>query len=176
MTQPMIHLPETDAPILPDWAELAAVSLPTPEATEDLAHRLAGALKPGDTLLLSGALGAGKTHLARAVIRAFMGNPSEPVPSPTFTLVQSYEADHATLWHADLYRLSDIADVQELGLEDAMNEAICLIEWPDRFAPFWPEASVLLNLTRLPDETRRATLHAPAGSHLAVRLAAALRP
>lgn len=176
MTQPMIPLPETDAPILPDWAELSTVSLPTPEATEDLAHRLAGALKPGDTLLLSGALGAGKTHLARALIRACMGNPSEPVPSPTFTLVQTYEADHATLWHADLYRLSDIVEVQELGLEDAMTEAICLIEWPDRFAPFWPDASALLNLTRLQDDTRHASLHAPAGSRLSARLAAVLRP
>lgn len=176
MTQPLIPLPETDAPILPDWPEHASTSLPTPEATETLARRLSSVLAPGDTFLLSGALGAGKTHLARAVIRAFMDNPSEPVPSPTFTLVQIYEADHAALWHADLYRLTDIEEVQELGLDDAMNEAICLIEWPDRFAPFWPEASALLHLTRLADETRRASLHSPEGTPLASRLAAVMNP
>lgn len=176
MTQSMIPLPETDAPILPDWAERAGVILRTPDATDALAQRLARVLEPGDTLLLSGALGAGKTHLARAMIRAFMGNPSEPVPSPTFTLVQTYEANHAALWHADLYRLGGIDEIHELGLDEAMIDAICLIEWPDRLAPEWPEAAALLHLTRTPDKIRRAGLHAPVGSALAARLAEALHP
>lgn len=174
MTQPMIPLPTTDAPSLPEWAALMTVPLPSPDATDALAARIAAVVHPGDILLLSGALGAGKTHLARALIRAYLGNPAEPVPSPTFTLVQSYEADKSTLWHADLYRLSDIAEVYELGLEDAFEDAICLIEWPDRLAPDWPNGAVLLHLSRHADDARTLALHARADTPLAARIAAVL--
>lgn len=174
MTQPMIQLPATDAPRLPDWEALATVPLPSPEATDALAARLATVLQPGDTLLLSGSLGAGKTHLARALIRAYLGNPAEPVPSPTFTLVQSYEGDQSALWHADLYRLSDIAEIYELGLDEAFEEAICLIEWPDRLAPDWPEDAMLLHLSRHDDDTRTVALHARSEAPLASRVMAVL--
>lgn len=174
MTQPMISLPETDAPALPDWAVIASVDLPSPDATDALAARLSACLQAGDTLLLSGGLGAGKTHLARALIRAYLGNPLEPVPSPTFTLVQTYEGIGAALWHSDLYRLADPSEIDELGLLDAMDDAICLIEWPDRLAPDWPENAALLHLERRGDDTREAALRGPVGSDLAQRLAAVL--
>lgn len=174
MTQPMIPLPATDAPLLPDWVAPATVLLSSPETTDALAARLATVVQPGDTLLLSGSLGAGKTHFARALIRAYLGNPAEPVPSPTFTLVQTYEGGQSTLWHADLYRLSDIAEVYELGLDEAFEEAICLIEWPDRFAPDWPEGAVLLHLSRHADDTRTLALHARPETPLANRITAVL--
>lgn len=175
MTQPLIPLPETDAPALPDWPIRATAVLPTPEATDALAARLANVVHPGDTLLLSGALGAGKTHLARAVIRAYLGNPSEPVPSPTFTLVQTYDGPETSLWHADLYRLADPGEVEELGLDEAFETAICLIEWPDRLAPYWPDGA-LLHLSRHPDETRTVALHAARETSLTARISAALAP
>lgn len=170
MTQPMIPLPQTDAPILPPWPEVASLALRDGAATDALAASLANRLCPGDTLLLSGALGAGKTHLARALIRGRLGNPSEPVPSPTFTLVQTYEAGETELWHADLYRLGDPSEIQELGLDEALGQAICLIEWPDRLAPDWPEHAALLHLERLPDDTRVARLFAPRDTTLAQAL------
>lgn len=176
MTQPMIPLPETDAPRLPDWPVRATAALPSPAATDALAARMAQVLRPGDTLLLSGALGAGKTHLARALIRAHLGNAFEPVPSPTFTLVQTYEGPAGALWHADLYRLGDAGEIHELGLEEARDDAICLIEWPDRLAPGWPAGAVLLHLARQTDDTRTLALHAAPKAPLAARIAAVLPP
>ena len=104
------------------------------ELTTALARALAPDLRAGDTILLEGPVGAGKSHFARALIRARLESPAEEVPSPTFTLVQTYDGD-PPIWHADLYRLSDVAEVEELGLLDAMADAITLIEWPDRMAP-----------------------------------------
>ena len=101
------------------------------ELTAAFARALAPELRAGDTLLLDGPVGAGKSHFARALIRARLQNPAEDVPSPTFTLVQTYDGD-PPVWHADLYRLTDAAEVDELGLTDALPEAIALIEWPDR--------------------------------------------
>jgi tRNA threonylcarbamoyladenosine biosynthesis protein TsaE len=106
-------------------------SLPDPAATERVAALLAPRLAPGDTLLLSGPIGAGKTHFARALIRARLGR-AEEVPSPTYTLVQTYGEGADEIWHADLYRLSGPEEVVELGLEEAFGSAICLVEWPDR--------------------------------------------
>ncbi len=110
---------------------LATFVLSDALATERLAQRLGQILAPGDVLLLDGDIGAGKTTFARALIRARLGNPAEDVPSPTFTLVQTYAAD-VDIWHCDLYRLTDRQEVVELGLDDAFATAICLIEWPDR--------------------------------------------
>jgi tRNA threonylcarbamoyladenosine biosynthesis protein TsaE len=106
-------------------------TLPEPTVTERLAAALAPRLAPGDTLLLSGPIGAGKTHFARALIRARLGR-AEEVPSPTYTLVQTYGDGSDEIWHADLYRLSGPEEVVELGLEEAFGTAICLVEWPDR--------------------------------------------
>lgn len=172
---PLIPLPPSDAPLQPDWPDVARCSVLSEHSMDALAQRLSGLLRLGDTLLLSGSVGAGKTHLARALIRAWLGSPEEPVPSPTFTLVQTYGTDTEEIWHVDLYRLGDPGEIAELGIEDAFGRALCLIEWPDRMAPDWPEGSVMLHLERLSDDARAVTLLAREGSDTAARLAPALR-
>jgi len=110
------------------------LAITNPEATSRLAVAIAPLLDAGDTILLEGPIGAGKTHFARALIQARLAvaGKFEDVPSPTYTLVQTYTDDHLEIWHADLYRLTSALEVTELGLADAMETAICLIEWPDR--------------------------------------------
>ncbi|MCR9174448.1 MAG: tRNA (adenosine(37)-N6)-threonylcarbamoyltransferase complex ATPase subunit type 1 TsaE [Alphaproteobacteria bacterium] len=106
--------------------------------TEELAARLAMIARVPDIILLFGDLGAGKTAFARAFIRAWSADPNTEVPSPTFTLVQPYEAPRGPVWHFDLYRLGDPDELWELGLEQAFAEAVCLIEWPDRLGSWTP--------------------------------------
>lgn len=100
-------------------------------ATAALGARLATELTPGALVLLSGGLGAGKTALARAIIRTLAGDPAMDVPSPSFALVQPYEANGAPLLHADLYRIRDPREIDEFGLFDRAD-AIVLVEWPER--------------------------------------------
>jgi tRNA threonylcarbamoyl adenosine modification protein YjeE len=100
-------------------------------ATAALGARLAAELRPGALVLLSGGLGAGKTALARSIIRTLVGDPAMDVPSPSFALVQPYEAKGAPLLHADLYRLRNEREIDELGLFDR-TDAIVLVEWPER--------------------------------------------
>ncbi len=119
------------------------LTLPNEDATAHLAAAISDRLRPGDTLLLSGDIGAGKSAFARALIRHRMG-PAEDVPSPTFTLVQTYNAPGVEIWHCDLYRLTDPSEVLELGLDDAFTSAICLVEWPDRLAELAPDNALLL--------------------------------
>ena len=108
------------------------------EATAALGKRLAETLTPGDTVLLIGDLGAGKTSLARAVIRTLVGDASIDIPSPTFALVQPYESPSGTqILHADLYRIVDPREVDELGLIDR-DDAIVLIEWPEKARDLLP--------------------------------------
>ena len=95
-------------------------------------------LKPGDVLALSGGLGAGKTALARALIQAATNEADEEVPSPTFTLVQTYECPNFEIWHFDLYRLEKSNDALELGIDEAFAEAVSLIEWPERLGGYLP--------------------------------------
>jgi tRNA threonylcarbamoyladenosine biosynthesis protein TsaE len=121
------------------------LTLPTEAATSALGARLAALARPGDCILLEGPVGAGKSHLARAFIRERLG-PAEEVPSPTFTLVQVYEADGVEIWHADLYRLTHPDEVWELGLDDAFDRAICLVEWPDRLGTHVPPGALRLQL------------------------------
>jgi len=135
------------------------LTLRSADATARLAERLGALLHPGDCLLLDGPIGAGKTHFARALIQSLMDVP-EDVPSPTFTLVQTYDTGAGELWHADLYRLSSPDEIEELGLTEAMEQAICLIEWPDRLGPLTPPDALSLSFatTQEDDETRRLTL------------------
>lgn len=126
-------------------------SLPDEEATSALAARIAPYLKVGDTLLLQGDIGAGKSAFARALIRARLGR-MEDVPSPTFTLVQTYEDEIAELWHCDLYRLTHPDEALELGLDDAFETAICLIEWPDRLGDVAPKSALTLSFEAQEDQ------------------------
>lgn len=141
----------------------APLWLPDADATDRVGAALGLALAPGNAVLLEGALGAGKSALARAAIRARTG-PETEVPSPTFTLVQIYEAPGATLWHADLYRLGGPEEVVELGLDAAFAEAICLVEWPERLGPWRPQRALTLRLEMDPgSEGRRLAIAAEGG-------------
>jgi tRNA threonylcarbamoyladenosine biosynthesis protein TsaE len=133
--------------------------LPVPAATDRAGHRLAPLLRPGLPVLLQGPVGAGKSHLARAIIRRLAGAATE-VPSPTFTLVQTYDTPAGEVWHADLYRLGDPAEADELGLTDAMDTAITLIEWPDRLGRRRPPAALTLTLSQA-GEGRRLVVGGP---------------
>lgn len=115
----------------------------SPDDTTEFATRLAPHLGAGDVILLGGGLGAGKTHFARAIIQARLPAP-EDVPSPTFTLVQIYDAGDIEIWHADLYRLTDPDEAIELGFLEAFEEAICLVEWPDRLGEDAPDGALSL--------------------------------
>src|SRR5690606_35821703 len=107
------------------------IRLPDPAATEALGARIAHRLRAGDVIALYGGLGAGKTTLARGLIRALLRADVE-TPSPTYTLVQSYETPGLEVVHADLYRLESPEESVELGLEDAFVAAATVIEWPER--------------------------------------------
>lgn len=120
-----------------------SISSRNADDTSTLARALAPQLAAGDVVLLEGHIGGGKTHFARAVIQALLGA-DEDVPSPTFTLVQTYEAPEFEIWHADLYRLSHPDEVFELGLIDAFESALCFVEWPDRLADLAPPSALTL--------------------------------
>ncbi len=127
-------------------------------ATRRLGANLARLARPGDVILLFGNLGTGKSTLARAFVRA-LTSADEEVPSPTFTLVQAYEAEPADIWHFDLYRLEKPDDSYELGIEDAFVEGISLIEWPERLGHLTPRGRLDIRLASGENETaRRATL------------------
>jgi tRNA threonylcarbamoyladenosine biosynthesis protein TsaE len=123
------------------------VFLADDEATAALGARLAATLTPGDTVLLIGDLGAGKTSLARAVIRTLVGDGDMDIPSPTFALVQPYlSASNTPILHADLYRIVDPREIDELGLFDAAD-AIVLIEWPEKVHELLPGPVVSVTLS-----------------------------
>ena len=126
------------------------MALPDEQATRRLAIDIANALEPGDLVTLSGDLGAGKTTFARALIRYLAGDETIEVPSPTFTLMQSYELPQFPLVHADLYRLSGPAELAELGFDDLPEGAVVLMEWPDRAAGFLPPDRLDIAFTLAP--------------------------
>jgi tRNA threonylcarbamoyladenosine biosynthesis protein TsaE len=139
---------------------MIVIELPDEAATAALAARLARLVRRGDVVALKGELGAGKTSFARAFIRARAGR-DEDVPSPTFTLVQSYELPDLTIWHFDGFRLRAPEDAWELGIEDAFRDGVSLIEWPERFGPLVPRRR--LKITFEPGaapEARRAVIDA----------------
>ena len=128
--------------------------LACPDATERFGQALAPHLRGGDTIALSGELGAGKSLLARAIIATrleALGRPEE-VPSPSFTLFQTYDLGVCEVWHADLYRLSGPGEVIELGLEYAFDTAICLVEWPEKLGSFLPERRLEARLATVPED------------------------
>jgi tRNA threonylcarbamoyl adenosine modification protein YjeE len=127
-----------------------SVALPDEHATTRLAVDIATALEPGDLVTLSGDLGAGKTTFARALIRYLANDPTIEVPSPTFTLMQTYILPQFPLVHADLFRLSRPAELAELGFEDLPEGTVVLVEWPDRAAGFLPTDRIDVALTLAP--------------------------
>ena len=127
-----------------------SVTLENEQATARFAVDIACALEPGDLVTLSGALGAGKTAFARALIRHLAGDNTIEVPSPSFTLVQSYEVPRFLLVHADFYRLSDPGELAELGFEDLPERSVVLLEWPDRAAGFLPPDRLDITFTLAP--------------------------
>lgn len=137
------------------------IPLQDDDASNALGRSIAGHLHAGDCLLLEGPLGAGKTALARAIIQVLqVRSDVEEVPSPTYTLVQTYDGAACPIWHADLFRLSDPQEIHELGLLEAMDEAITLIEWPDRLGPYKPARHLHIALDVAPGDTRHACLTA----------------
>jgi tRNA threonylcarbamoyladenosine biosynthesis protein TsaE len=133
------------------------VPLPDLAATEALARRLASVARAGDCILLEGPLGAGKTALARAFLRAAADDPAMEVPSPSFTLVQIYDTKIGPVFHYDLWRLDGSDSLTELDWEDALD-GIVLVEWPDRLGLLRPEDSLTITLRLGDGEAREATL------------------
>jgi tRNA threonylcarbamoyladenosine biosynthesis protein TsaE len=137
-----------------------SIHLPNAEATEAFGAALASALRPDDVIALFGALGAGKTTLARGLLRG-LGHDGD-VASPTFPIVQAYAPPETSipLWHVDLYRIEDAAELDEIGLDEARGEAAMVIEWPERLPVLWPEA-LRLTLTAAPGDGRILTAPVP---------------
>lgn len=129
----------------------------SPTDTTQLAQRLARFIEPGDTLLLQGDLGAGKSHFARSFIQA-LGTKQSHIPSPTFTLVQAYDDTRLPLIHADLYRLKDASELDDLDLHDHFAHGVCLIEWPERAAAALPKTALTLHFTVTGENTRKVEL------------------
>jgi len=132
---------------------LWTVKLASEDQTSALAACLSAHMGCGDVIALWGTLGAGKSAFARGFIRACT-TADEDVPSPTFTLVQVYEPEQTTpIWHFDLYRLEDQDEIWELGFEDALFQAVSLIEWPERMGTALPARRLDIVIDFLPDET-----------------------
>ncbi len=138
---------------------LKSVHLKTESAVRAFALSLGAALVRGDIVLLRGDIGVGKSFIARTVIQSMQEQP-EDVPSPTFTLVQTYDTRVGEVVHADLYRLFSVDEVEELGLLEAFDNAICLIEWPDILGSLIPEQALQIDIiTTSQHEERQIALH-----------------
>lgn len=124
-----------------------------PDQTHGLGKVIAQVIQAGDTVCISGELGAGKSELCRAIIRQMMGDPEFEVPSPSYTLVNVYDHPDAQIWHADLYRVGDESELEEIGLHDAAEDSVVLVEWPDRWVQP-PGRRLDVTLTSVANETR----------------------
>ncbi|MEL6689523.1 MAG: tRNA (adenosine(37)-N6)-threonylcarbamoyltransferase complex ATPase subunit type 1 TsaE [Pseudomonadota bacterium] len=134
-----------------------ALFLPDLDHTQRLAAAVAASATAGDCFLLEGPVGAGKTAFSRAFVQSALGR-AEDVPSPTFTLVQTYEAPDFEIWHCDLYRLTSADELIELGLDEAFATAVTLIEWPDRMGDLAPANAQRLTFEVVDENARRLTV------------------
>ncbi len=117
----------------------------SPDDMGNLARKIAAHVGAGDCLLLEGIIGAGKSHFARSLIQSLLPQP-EDIPSPTFTLVQTYDGPSCEIWHSDLYRLSSLDEVFELGLVEAFDSEITLVEWPEKLEDVAPDHALRLKI------------------------------
>jgi tRNA threonylcarbamoyl adenosine modification protein YjeE len=136
----------------------AEITLPGLADTAGLAGRIAPLLEPGDAVALWGDLGAGKTTLAREILRAL--GVTEDVPSPTFTLVQTYETPRLAVAHYDWYRLKSPRELDELGFREALDDGAALVEWPERAPDYLPDHALHLRLS-IEGDGRRVKLTGP---------------
>lgn len=125
--------------------------------TQDFARQCANEAHQGDIFLLSGPLGAGKSVFARAFIQYLMGENID-VPSPTFTLLQTYDAAPCPIWHFDLYRIKTSDEIYELGWEDGLNDTIMLIEWPERLGYLKPAHYIEIKIEALKNNVRQISM------------------
>ena len=126
---------------------------------ESLASDFVRTLKQGDVVYMMGDLGAGKTTFVRAAIQSLLGH-DETVPSPTFTLVQTYDST-PPIWHYDLYRLNDPEEVLELGMDEAFDQGITFIEWPQNMGNVYTPQHYRVSLETISTELRSITITAP---------------
>ena len=133
---------------------LHQIETASPDQTAELAINIGKVLRAGDCLLLVGSVGAGKSLFARALIQSLQETP-EDVPSPTFTIIQTYDTKLGDLWHCDLYRVSSPHEVIELGLDDAMATAVTLIEWPENLADLTPPDALTIRINDLGGDVRK---------------------
>ena len=138
-------------------AQTGLIILGDENATGRLACILAAQARPGDALLLSGPLGAGKSVFSRAFLRAVCRDEALEVPSPTYTLVQAYQAPDYVVSHFDLWRLGSADELEELGWDDA-REGVVLVEWPDKLEEFLPDNALHLTLSVQADGTRMVSV------------------
>lgn len=136
------------------------IQLNSLDDTQKVAQHLAPLLQEKDALLLKGDLGAGKTCFARALIQS-LGVTGE-VPSPTFTLVQSYETERFPVFHFDLYRLKDPEEIEEIGFDEAMIDGVVLVEWPEKAASYMPRGALTLHFELKDDNSRFVEFDVPA--------------
>ncbi|WP_426231461.1 tRNA (adenosine(37)-N6)-threonylcarbamoyltransferase complex ATPase subunit type 1 TsaE [Pararhizobium sp. DWP3-4] len=153
--------------------QVIELTLQNEAATIELGEDLALALKAGDCLALSGDLGAGKSTLARAFLRALADDEALEVPSPTFTLVQSYDL-RIPVSHFDLYRLADVSELDELGFDEALSDGICLVEWPENALAALPKSRLTATFSHLGDG-RTVTITGEAGALARIERSLAIR-
>lgn len=130
---------------------IKTIALHSEDNTRQLAQQFSELLVPGHCVLLSGDIGAGKSFFSRSLIQHRFGQLID-VPSPTFTIVQTYEHPLGDIWHCDLYRLGSVDEMVELGLQSAFETAICLIEWPDRLGEIAPVDAINVTLSAQLDQ------------------------
>ena len=139
-------------------ASFLELDLADEAATHQLANDIGMVLRPGDVICLSGDLGAGKSTFTRSLLRAISADPELEVPSPTFTLVQTYEFDRFDLSHFDLYRLEEPEELEELGLDDLLETGAALIEWPEKAEEFLPRSALWMQISQPEEESERRSV------------------